>query len=577
MWRFRLAIENMIGDEEKNIVSSDHPGRVFVVGLDGATFDLLRPWMEAGHLPTLEKLAREGCTGRMTTTVPPVTAPAWTSFMTGKNPGKHGLYDFRKRTKGSYDFVPVSSANREGRAIWDIIGQAGRRVIVVNVPMTYPPQPVNGLMITGMLTPRGRDNFTHPSGLQKELEEKIGKYIIFPEEVYAKGQVDGFLGALYQAAAKRLEAVRYLMQAYPWDFFMVVFNETDVIQHGLWSCMDADHPRHDPAESHLYGDAILKFYQWLDRALTEIMAELDSNTLLMVMSDHGAGPLYSFMYANNLLADVGLLQFKKQPLARLKRLSFKLGVTPRNVYGLLLKVGLGRLRRSLDKRRGGYSLLKKWFLSFSDVDWSRTEAYSVGPIGQIYINLKGREPQGIVHPGKEYERVRTRITDTLETLSSPGSGESLIKHIYKKEELYWGKHLNDAPDIVFLPRKLETVALGDFEFPSNCLIEPAYGISAHHRMEGILLLSGKNIRSGVKLHEAEITDLAPTILYALDLPIPDDMDGKVLTQVFDESALNVRPVRYSDSSSDAAHSGLEYTEEDEEEIVKRLRGLGYLG
>jgi predicted AlkP superfamily phosphohydrolase/phosphomutase len=513
----------------------------------------------------------------MTTTVPPVTAPAWTSFMTGKNPGKHGLYDFRKRTKGSYDFVPVSSANREGRAIWDIIGQAGRRVIVVNVPMTYPPQPVNGLMITGMLTPRGRDNFTHPSGLQKELEEKIGKYIIFPEEVYAKGQVDGFLGALYQAAAKRLEAVRYLMQAYPWDFFMVVFNETDVIQHGLWSCMDADHPRHDPAESHLYGDAILKFYQWLDRALTEIMAELDSNTLLMVMSDHGAGPLYSFMYANNLLADVGLLQFKKQPLARLKRLSFKLGVTPRNVYGLLLKVGLGRLRRSLDKRRGGYSLLKKWFLSFSDVDWSRTEAYSVGPIGQIYINLKGREPQGIVHPGKEYERVRTRITDTLETLSSPGSGESLIKHIYKKEELYWGKHLNDAPDIVFLPRKLETVALGDFEFPSNCLIEPAYGISAHHRMEGILLLSGKNIRSGVKLHEAEITDLAPTILYALDLPIPDDMDGKVLTQVFDESALNVRPVRYSDSSSDAAHSGLEYTEEDEEEIVKRLRGLGYLG
>jgi len=558
-------------------MSSDQPGRVFVVGLDGATFDLLKPWIEAGHLPTLEKLAREGCTGRMTTTVPPVTAPAWSSFMTGKNPGKHGLYDFRKRTQGSYDLVPVSSANRDGRTIWDIIGQAGRRVIVVNVPMTYPPQPVNGLMITGMLTPRGRDNFTYPPGLRKELEERIGKYIIFPEEVYAKGQVDDFLGSLYQAATKRWEAVRYLMREYPWDFFMVVFNETDMIQHGLWSCMDAGHPCHDSAESHLYGDAILKFYQWMDQALAEIVAELDSNTLLMVMSDHGAGPLHSFMYVNNLLADLGLLQFKKQPLARLKRPLFKLGVTPRNVYALLLKMGLGRLRRSLDKRRGGYSLLRKLFLSFSDVDWSRTEAYSVGPIGQIYVNLKGREPQGIVHPGEEYERVRTRISNALEALSNPRSGESLVDHIYKKEELYWGKHLDDAPDIVFLPRRLETVALGDFEFPSNCLIEPAYGISGHHRMEGILLLSGKDIRRGVELHEAEITDLAPTILYALDIPVPEDMDGNVLRQAFDESSLNIRPVRYSDSSSGTLHPMSEYTEEDEEEIVERLRGLGYLG
>jgi predicted AlkP superfamily phosphohydrolase/phosphomutase len=567
----------MIGSEEESILSSDQSGRVFIVGLDGATFDLLKPWIEAGHLPTLEKIAREGCTGRMTTTVPPVTAPAWTSFMTGKNPGKHGLYDFRKRTQGSYDLVPVSSADRDGRAIWDVIGQAGRQVIVVNVPMTYPPQPVNGLMITGMLTPRGRENFTHPLGLRKELEGRIGRYIIFPEEVYAKGQVDGFLESLYQAAAKRLEAVRYLMQEYPWDFFMVVFTETDIIQHGLWSCMDADHPRYDSAEGHLYGDAILKFYQWMDQALAEIVAELDNNTLLMIMSDHGAGPLHSFMYVNNLLADLGLLQFKKQPLARLKRLLFKLGMTPRNVYGLLLKMGLGRLRRSLDKRRGGYSLLKKLFLSFSDVDWSRTEAYSVGPIGQIYVNLKGREPQGIVHPGGEYERVRTRISNALEALSNPRSGESLVDHIYKKEELYWGKHLDDAPDIVFLPRRLETVALGDFEFPSNCLIEPAYGISAHHRMEGILLLSGKDIRRGVELHEAEITDLAPTILYALDIPVPDDMDGNVLRQAFDESSLNIRPVRYSDSSSGTLHPVSEYTEEDEEEIVERLRGLGYLG
>lgn len=558
-------------------MSSDQSGRVFIVGLDGATFDLLKPWIEAGHLPGLEKLAREGCIGRMTTTIPPVTASAWTSFMTGKNPGKHGLYDFMKRTKESYDVVPVSSADRDSKAVWDIIGLSGRQVIVVSVPMTYPPQPVNGLMITGMLTPRGSSDFTYPPGLHEELERKIGRYIIFPEEVYAKGQVNGFLESLYQAAAKRLEAVRYLMQGYPWDFFMVVFNETDIIQHGLWSCIDPDHPHHDPAENQLYGDAILRFYQWMDRALAEIVADLDSDTLLMVMSDHGFGPLHNFIYVNNLLVDLGLLQFKKQPLTRLKRLLFRLGVTPRNVYGLLLKVGLGRLRRSLDKRRGGYSLLRKLFLSFSDVDWSRTEAYSVGGFGQIYVNLKGREPEGIVHPGREYEHVRTRIINALESLSHPGSGKALVEHSYERGELYWGRHLNEAPDIVFLPRKLETVALGDFEFLSNRLIEPAYGISGSHRMEGILLLSGKNIRRGVELHGAEIIDLAPTILHALDLPIPDDMDGKVLIQAFEEDSLCARSVRYTDSSSSASHPGSEYTEEDEEEIVQRLRGLGYLG
>ena len=192
--------------------------KLFVIGLDGATFDLIRPWVAQGKLPTFKKLMDGGAWSELRSTVPPVTASAWSSFMTGKNPGAHGLFDFMQRKRDSYDLAPVSVMDRDGRAVWDLLGDASKRVIVMNVPVTWPPQPVNGLLVTGMLTPRNAENYTYPHELADELQRQIGEYIVYSDEVYSKGRGEIFLNALKYSAEQRTRAAEYLMQKYPWDF-----------------------------------------------------------------------------------------------------------------------------------------------------------------------------------------------------------------------------------------------------------------------------------------------------------------------------------------------------------------------
>ncbi len=573
--------------------------RVFVIGLDGATFDLIKPFVAQGQLPTFKKLMESGAWSELRSTVPPVTASAWSSFMTGKNPGAHGLFDFMQRREGSYDLAPVSVRDRDGRAVWDLMGDAGKKVIVMNVPVTWPPQPVDGLLVTGMLTPRNAVEYTYPRELADELRQHIGEYIVYSDEVYSKGRGEIFLNALRYSADQRVKAAEYLLQKYPWDLFMLVFPETDTVSHGLWSAYDATHHEHDPAEAeeaHGRGplrDGILEIYQHLDALIGRLVANLDSETTVILMSDHGHGPVRNFLYVNNYLAQRGYLKFKPNLASRLKRGAFRLGLTPRTAYKMLLAVGLGKLRRTLDKRRGGRGLLKRFFLSFADVDWSRTRAYSIGYIGEVHINLRGREPQGIVEPGEDYERTRDLMIADLRALKLP-DGTPLVEHIWKKEEIYHGAHLAEAPDILFLPRNLETIAFGDFEFGSNKIVEPSYGVSSSHRMNGIFVANGAGIKpagefgrtpsqassdsnpdagaSRDDMRGAQLIDLAPTVLHLMGLPVPTDMDGRVLT----EALADARAVEYGGTSEGGAAASEGYSEEEEREVIERLSDLGYI-
>jgi predicted AlkP superfamily phosphohydrolase/phosphomutase len=560
--------------------------KVFCIGLDGATFDLIKPFIAQGKLPTFKKLMDAGAWSELRSTVPPVTASAWSSFMTGKNPGAHGLFDFMQRRAGSYDLAPVSVRDRDGKALWDLMGDTGKNVIVMNVPVTWPPQPVNGLLVTGMLTPRGAANYTYPRELADELRANIGEYIVYSDEVYSKGRGEIFLQALKHSAEQRTRAAEYLLQKYPWDFFMLVFPETDTVSHGLWSAYDPTHHEHDPAEAATFHDGILEIYQHIDGLLARLLngippalaggarvaseATVADAVTVVLMSDHGHGPVRNFLYVNNYLAQRGYLKFKPDAASRLKRVAFNLGLTPRTIYQLLLAIGLGKLRRTLDKRRGGRGLLKRFFLSFSDVDWSRTRAYSIGYIGEVHINLRGREPQGIVEPGDDYERTRDQVIADLRALRLP-DGAPLVEHIWKKEELYHGAHLAEAPDILFLPRNLETIAFGDFEFGSNKVIEPSYGVSSSHRMNGILIASGADVKNAGEFRGAQLIDLAPTILHLMGLPVPTDMDGRVLTEILAD-ARAVEPGGTSEGK--ATTEG--YSEEEEKQVIERLSDLGYI-
>lgn len=263
---------------------------------------------------------------------------------------------------------------------------------------------------------------------------------------------------------------------------------------------------------------------------------------------------------------------------RLKGRLFHLGFAPMNVYNLLMQLGLGALKREV-VRGQGQGLLKALFLSFEDVDWQRTVAYSLGNVGQIYVNLAGREPFGCVPPGAAYEQVRDQIIARLLELRDPDTGEQVVEAAYRREEIYDGDQTEYAPDILFMPRRLEYFGFGEYEFGSHRVIEAVKrGISGTHRMDGIFLAYGPGVQPGLEVKDAQIIDLAPTILHAMGEAVPEHMDGRVLEEILSDAPhpdqAPTQPDHWAHSSGD---NGQGLTEEETQIISERLRSLGYMG
>jgi predicted AlkP superfamily phosphohydrolase/phosphomutase len=550
------------------------PLRVMIIGIDGGTFDLIEPWAEAGLLPTFQQLMSEGTWGRLRSTMPPITAPAWSSFITGKNPGKHGLIDFVFRQPESYDVSPVNASLRFGRSLWSLLSEGGKSVIVVNVPVTFPPEPVHGCMITGLLTPSERSAFTYPPELADDLRSR--GYRIHSPQSYARGDIDRLVRATYDTTDLQLGTVCRLMKEYSWDFLMYVFRGSDRLQHGLWHFMDPSHPLHAAPETDRYRDAILDYYQYMDRQIADLLAQLDEQTVLVIMSDHGAGPFHKYIYMNNWLLRWGLLHLQDKLWTRLKSMSFTLGITPVNMYNLLLRVGLGGLKGRVTKGKGEKSLAHL-FLSFKDVDWARTKVYSLGNAGQLWINLQGREPMGSVAPGNEYEAVRQDVIERLMEMRDPETGESLVDAVYTREMLFHGPALSQMPDIVFVPKGFRYLSFGEYEFASHRLVDVSYGITGWHRQEGMILLHGPPMQASGHLQEARIEDVAPTVLYLMDQPIPADMDGQVLTDALLPDWIDPSRLQPVEPDTSSTHRYTDFSPENEEEVRQRLKGLGYLG
>lgn len=550
--------------------------KVLIVGLDGATLDLIAPWAAQGELPTFARVMREGACGPLTTVIPPMTGPAWTSFMTGKNPGKHGIIDFVHRREGSYEIVPVNATARRAKSLWAIVGEAGRQVGAINVPVTYPPEPVNGFMVTGLLTPSTKVRYTHPPELAAELDDAVGGYRIHMKPSYAKGDVGDFLDDLRVLMQKQGAATVHLMRSRPWDLLTVVYRGPDGAQHALWHATDPAHPLYNRRHAARYGSGILDTYRQMDAHLAELIGLLDDDTTLVIMSDHGAGPLHEFIYVNNWLIKWGIMRTRPSLPSRLRRLLFHLGLSPVEIYDVMLRLGLGFVKGAVTKGKNR-GLLASFFLSFADVDWAHTTAYAVGNGGQIFVNLRGREPQGIVEPGEEYERAVAEIIEYLKEMTDPQTGEHIAVDIYRRDELYSGENVGLMPDIVFLPCDLKRMPFGEYEFGSHKLIGPALSISGTHRMNGVVMLWGAGIAPGRALEGGHIVDVAPTVLTLMGLDIPADMDGRVLSEAFQEGA--VSPVRMSERDTQLAQGDPEaaLSDEEEAEIAARLRGLGYVG
>lgn len=561
--------------------------RVLVIGLDSAPLAWVENWIKEGRLPNLQHLVSAGATGILRSVNPPLSPAAWSSFATGLYPGNHGVFDHIYRRPGTYDLGPTNSSIRNGMPIWQIISRYKGKAGVINVPETYPPAPLNGFMLSGMDTPSDDSDFAYPAELKQELQQAVGGYQVFG--MRSKENLDQSIQGMYQTIPMRIRAGQYLWDTHKPDFMILVFMETDVIQHKVWKYMDPLHPEYnDPKnikQRDQYRETIPGIYQLIDTSLEPWLKSLDPDTTVIVMSDHGAGPLNKFLHLNNWLVGEGFMKFKGSFLARLKYIAFRLGITPSMALDLAAKLRLGlvdnttnRIKREMGTKQHT-TIIQHLFLSWSDVDWLHTQVYALGGnFTGYYINLKGREPQGSVAPGKEYEALRDKIIDRLKNLVDPDTGMPVVDRAYRREELISGQYVDRAPDVIFTTHDEAYTGFGGHEFGSNHLMESSKMFNGHHRMNGMVSISGPGIAKK-RLEMSQIVDLAPTILHILGYPVPDNMDGSVIQQAFTSEYLEAHPIRTGpplEISAEDGHQDGSFGEADEEKVVARLKELGYL-
>ncbi|HZY45788.1 MAG TPA: alkaline phosphatase family protein [Anaerolineae bacterium] len=551
--------------------------KLIIIGLDGATFDLIKPWAAEGKLPTLARLMQDGVHGNLESTLPPVTSPAWPTFMTGKNPGKHGVFDFIRPRAGSFDMVNASQIH--GQLLWEILSEAGYSVGVLNVPITYPPRKVNGYMVPGLLSP-DQGKTVYPANFLKTYEAELGKYRLTPNVQYKPGNEDEFIADIHDLIDTQLRYALRLMHDHPTDVLMLHFLASDNGSHALWRFMDKTHPRYDPALAEKYGDALQKLYQHLDQAVAQVIDNARSTAAsgqqsavdVIVMSDHGFGPLHRTINLNILFLEKGLMALKPKFFTRLRYWAFRHGLTPAGVYKVLSQLGLQNITARVSRKARNEVVGK--FLSFEDVDWSQTIAYSMGHVGQIYLNLKGREPFGIVGPDR-YIAARQKVIDALNTLIDPDTGKSMVDRIIPREEAAHGPYADQGADLHLILDDYKTIAFPLFATEGRVLTPQIRGDSGCHRLYGIFIGNGAAFEKGVEVSSARIIDLAPTILHILNIPVPTDMDGRVLSAALTPE-LRSRTTQIS-AAAQSTHTQVDLSDAEQAEVEERLRALGYLG
>ena len=555
--------------------------KLLVIGLDGAPYPLIKQWSESGNLPNLARLIARGSFGILNSTIPVHSPTAWASFITGLNPGQHGVFDFVRRADDSYQLKVVRANQIPGASLWRLLSENGRSVGVMNVPMTYPPEPVNGFLLTGLGTP-DYVTYSYPPEMSASLNAtgyRVNKKFFFVPE-----RQDEWLDDIQAITEKRGETAVNLMKTQPWDFFMVVFRNSDEICHFYWHHMDETHPHHDPAAPARYKTAILDLYQQIDKWVGALVQTAGEDVNVVIMSDHGAGPLYRDVFLNEWLIQQGWLKLKED--ARQSGwfdIVRKTGLTRKNISDTLTRLNMHRVEVTIKKLLGDriHVLPRDERPEFINaVDWSQTQAYSFGYYGQIFINLKGREPQGIVDPA-DYAALRAEIASCLKELKDPADGRSVVDRVYEKEELYNGRFLDEAPDLLAIMRDFTYMTRKGYEFAAQRGVlfrEPYTKETGSHRLEGILIAAGPDIAGQPELPPKNIQDLTPTLLHLQNCPIPTYMDGEIITRLLTPEFGEKHPAQYEERPLEGRNDeNDDWGDEAEAEITDRLKKLGYLG
>jgi len=518
----------------------------------------------------MTRLMQNGAWGRLESTIHPSTPIAWTSFMTGLNPGRHGIYDFILGRENDYGFTLSTAADRAESTLWDYMGGLGKKAIVLNVPYTYPPDKINGIMISGLDAPMSRREISSPPEIYDELVKVMGSYIM--DWTFPTGwryDVPLYREKIFSTLKFRAESGLYLLKKYPWDCFTIVFNPIDHVQHIFWNAGEEGK------------EIIYESYRQFDHYVGEFLKALDSETIIMMMSDHGAGAIDRVFYMDAWLQKEGYLRYDDSVL-KSRSLFMRLGKKGRTLLRRNIPISV---KKSLRYLLPGLREKVESSLATLDVDWSKVTAYSAGYYGNIYINLKGIKPMGTVDPG-DYDSVCEEISNKLYSLQDPDTGDKVVEKVYRKNEIYSGPYLKYAPDIVIKWKNYSTYTEKGIEIEDKTCIfgrsakaeSSDFPMTGTHRLDGIFMASGPGIRKTGEVTNLRIYDLFPTILYYMGLPIPDDREGRVMTEIFDQDLIRQNPPKYTSKKTDNKKERGEpvLTPEQEESVAERLRSLGYI-
>ncbi|MFC1634150.1 alkaline phosphatase family protein [Planctomycetota bacterium] len=544
--------------------------KVLIIGLDGVTFDVIDPLMEEGLLPNLAGLIAKGTSGRMLSTVPPISGPSWISLATGLKPERTSIYDFTYRKDDSYELHHISSSDYSGRSVWDYLSRAGRTVGILNYPLCFPPYEVNGFLSAGLGTSEDNE-FAFPGSLKQELDTAAGgKYemtVGYHDIRYEDTEL--FLSDLQRILEKKLRVATYLVKEKEWDFFWFVLSETDWMQHLMWRHIDENHSQHEGQKSRDLYERFKQLWIRIDNAIGELADLAGEQSNLIVHSDHGFGPNEAVFKLNVWLEREGYLVWrgkkKKKAGSVRDELLNRCKAMAKALKLHKLAPGLYDYGRATKQK-----LIDK---TIDHIDLEKSIAFDPGhtiPFGGIYINDR------LVDTDQKKKEISREIEQKLRDYAK---GNNLKVDVWRKSDLPESDS-NTGPDLIVGIDDWRCVVLKD-PLEGDVIERRPYSTrhSGSHRMDGIFVAAGPDIQSG-RIENIQLFDIAPTVLHLLEIPIPSNMDGQVRTDVIAADYLAHRPVgiqgEIPQTSAEVVGQTRDMTQEEQDAIQQQLKDLGYM-
>jgi len=540
-----------------------------VVGIDGGEWDVLDTMIDAGQLPNIARLNRQGVSGPLNSVTPPVSPPAWNTIQTGTNPGKHGVYDFNVFDE-QYDRRAVNSTDRSATPLWEIMNDEGIETGLFKIPFTYPPGDVDGFMVAGFPTPKVVDDYVTP----ESIVDRVGPVENLFEDwsLQNAGEYEAFKRNLINIAERQTDLFVDLLREYDTDFAMTVYDGSDRIQHFFWKYFDESHLRYEP-DSPLTG-AIKEYYMTVDRGIGRLLEEADDGCNVVILSDHGFGPLTHDIYIEEWLEQEGFLARQTEGSGE---------YSLKDLLVTVLEVGWNVAKRFKLEGVVRSVLPSSWFRAgsdlqvqaYDDIDWNQSKAFFTAQSGQsLFVNLEDRFASGVVSKDR-YDEIVEELRESLLSIEHPETGEALIEAVHRSDEVYHGWAVDNAPDLIVRTDPEYTLKRGRSDSLVQASTHKDNDRSGDHRADGILIAKGPAFGTGT-VEDASVVDIAPTLLYLQDVPIPSSMDGGVLTGLLSESILDNRNPQETTDYGRSETDRRNWNSREKAEIEDRLSDMGYL-